>query len=256
MVNRIDRHHYLPVLLEVLLIYMINKAGTKLFAAVTGRNPDRSLAGVWISDNGNGGSWTSHCRWSNRARLIPFPGWKPYNNIITAGEFASGWGRVTFALAPSNQNLLYVLYENAENASSAKPEADLFRCDMSATPFTWTNLSANLTAKLNGTSDNYFQSQGGYNLTVAVHPTQSNIVFAGGVNLYRSTDGFSTTANVVFVGGNNSNTYDDPDDASHVDFHFIAFDPSNPNRMVTTSDGGLVSTENAASTEDQLVQFE
>ena len=225
---------------------MINKAGTKLFAAFSGRNPDRSLAGIWISDNGNNGSW-NRIAGGVSGQTDSIPGWKPYNNIITAGEFAGGWGRVTFALAPSNQNLLYVLYENAENASSAKPEADLFRCDLSATPFTWTNLSANLTAKLNGTSDNYFQSQGGYNLTVAVHPTQSNIVFAGGVNLYRSTDGFSTNANVVFAGGNNSNTYDDPDDASHVDFHFIAFDPSNPNRMVTTSDGGLVSTENAAS---------
>jgi hypothetical protein len=224
---------------------MINKAGTKLFAAFSGRNPDRSLAGVWISDNGNTGSW-KRIAGGVAGQPDSIPGWKPYNNIVTAGEFGNGWGRVTFALAPSNQNLLYVLYENAENASSAKPEADLFRCDMTATPFTWTNLSANLTAKLNGTSDNYFQSQGGYNLTIAVHPTQSNIVFAGGVNLYRSTDGFNTATNVVLAGGNNSNTYDDPDDVSHVDFHFIAFDPSNPNRMVTTSDGGLVSTENAA----------
>ena len=171
--------------------------------------------------------------------------------LSQAGEFVNGWGRVTFTLAPSNQNLMYVLYENAEDAAASLSEADIFRCDMSTIPFTWTNVSANLNAKRitsSGTTDAYFQAQGGYNLTVAVHPSQPNIVFAGGVNLFRSTDGFATPANTSFVGGLSSDTYDDPDNISHVDFHFIAFDPSNNNRMVTTSDGGLVITPDASAT--------
>lgn len=224
---------------------MINKTGTALFAGITGRNPDRSLAGVWTSATGNNGSWTRIAGGEN-GQTDSIPGWRPYDNTITGGEFVNGWGRVTFALAPSNQNLMYVLYENANDAAASLSEADIFRCDMSTTPFTWTNVSANLVAKRNGTTDNYFQVQGGYNLTVAVHPTQPNIVFAGGVNLFRSTDGFATLANTQFVGGLASNTYDDPDDISHVDFHFLAFDPSSPNRMVSTSDGGLVSTPDAS----------
>jgi hypothetical protein len=226
---------------------LINKTGTKLFAAITGRNPDRGLAGVWMSDTGNPGSWT-RIAGGESGQADSIPGWRAYNNISAGGEFVGGWGRVTLALAPSDQSLLYVLYENADNAESSKPEADLFRCTMSGTPFTWTNLSANLVAKRNGTVDTYFQAQTGYNLTVAVHPTQPEIVFAGGVNLFRSNDGFVTAANTLFVGGLSSSTYDDPEDISHVDYHFIAFDPSNANRMVTTSDGGLVSTENASLT--------
>jgi hypothetical protein len=224
---------------------MINRTGTRFYAAVTGRNPDRNLAGVFMSTTGNSGSWT-RIAGGNEGGADSVAGWRAYDNTVQGGEFRAGWGRVTFTLAPSNQNLMYVLYENAEKASAAKPEADLFRCDMSTTPFTWTNLSAQLTAKRNNNTDNYFEAQGGYNLVVAVHPTQPNIVFAGGVNLYRSTDGFATTANTSFVGGLTSTTYDDPDNISHVDYHFIAFDPSNPDRMVTTSDGGLVQTLGAS----------
>lgn len=226
---------------------MINKTGTALFAAITGRNPDRSLAGVWRSTTGNGGSWTRIAGGEN-GQTDSIPGWRTYDNTITGGEFVNGWGRVTFTLAPSNQNVMYVLYENAEDAAASLSEADLFRCDMSTNPFTWTNVSENLKTKRitsTGTTDVYFQAQGGYNLTVAVHPTQPNIVFAGGVNLFRSTDGFTTPANTTFVGGLSSDTFDDPDNISHVDFHFLAFDPSNNNRMVTTSDGGLVITPDA-----------
>ncbi len=226
---------------------MVNKTGTRFYAAFTGRNPDRSLVGVWMSPSGDGGSWT-RIAGGTTLGVDSVAGWKAYDNTIQGGEFSAGWGRVTFTLAPSNQNLMYVLYENAANAAASLPEADLFRCDMSTTPFTWSNVSAQLTAKRNGTTDSYFEAQGGYNMVVAVHPTQPNIVFVGGVNLFRSTDGFATAANTSFVGGLASSTYDDPDNISHVDYHFIAFDPSNQNRMVTTSDGGLVSTDNAAAT--------
>jgi hypothetical protein len=226
---------------------MVNKTGTRFYAAFTGRNPDRILVGVWMSPSGDGGSWT-RIAGGTTLGVDSVAGWKAYDNTIQGGEFSAGWGRVTFTLAPSNQNLMYVLYENAANAAASLPEADLFRCDMSTTPFTWSNVSAQLTAKRNGTTDSYFEAQGGYNMVVAVHPTQPNIVFVGGVNLFRSTDGFATAANTSFVGGLASSTYDDPDNISHVDYHFIAFDPSNQNRMVTTSDGGLVSTDNAAAT--------
>lgn len=223
---------------------LINKAGTRLFATITGRNPDRFLVGVWTSTSGNPGSW-SRIAGGENGQTDSIPGWKAYNNTISGGEFSSGWGRVVLGLAPSNQNLLYVLCENADLASDSKPEADLFRCDLSTTPFTWTKLSASLTAKRNGATATYYQVQGGYNMTVAVHPTQPSIVFVGGVNLYRSTDGFATAANTIFAGGLASNTYDDPDFISHVDFHYLIFDPTNANRLITTSDGGLVETKNA-----------
>jgi hypothetical protein len=230
---------------------MINKAGTRLFAALSGRNPDRTSVGVWTSATGNSGNW-SRMAGGLFGQTDSVPGWRAYDNTVNAsGEYSNGWGRVTFALAPSNQNIMYVLADNGQRASSNKAEADLFKCDMTSNPFTWTNASAGLTAKIDdgtSTEDTWFEAQGGYNLTIAIHPTQPNYVFVGGVNLYRSSDGFVTPTNTVFSGGYESVTFDDPNYISHVDYHFIAFDPSNPNRMVVASDGGLAYTENATAT--------
>ena len=223
---------------------MINKSGSKLYAAVSGRNLDRSLAGVWTSTSGNAGSWTRIAGGEN-GQIDSIPGWRAYDNTVSGGQFSAGWGRITFALAPSNQNLMYVLVENSESAASSKSEADIYRCDMSNIPFNWTNFTANLVAKKNGTSNSFFQAQGGYNLTVSIHPTKPNFVYVGGVNMFRSSDGFLSSTNTQFIGGENSTTYNDPDNISHPDFHFTAFDPTNPDKMVTASDGGLVFTQNA-----------
>jgi hypothetical protein len=76
-------------------------------------------------------------------------------------------------------------------------------------------------------------------MLLAVHPTRPETVLAGGVNLFRSTDGFSTKNNVTFVGGLSSTTFNDPSDVSHVDYHSIAFDPTNANRAAIGSDGGI-----------------
>jgi hypothetical protein len=230
---------------------MINRTGSRLFAAMSGRNPERGIAGVWTSQTGNSGDWTRIAGGLN-GQADSVAGWQAYNNATSGGEFAGGWGRIVFGLAPSNQNLMYVVCENNDKASDGKPEADLYRCDMSATPFTWTRLTAALTAKLvedDGTrADTWYETQGGYDMAVAVHPTQPNIVFLGGVNLYRSSDGFATAANTVFAGGLGSNTYDDPSFISHVDYHVLAFDPSNANKLVAASDGGLVFCNNAQET--------
>jgi hypothetical protein len=228
---------------------LIDNTGSRIFAAFSGRNPDRASAGIWTSTNGNSGSWTRIAGGLN-GQTDSVAGWKAYNNssIGSDGYYNAGWARIVLALAPSNQNLLHVLVENGQKASAGQPEADLFRCDMSAVPFSWSNRSSALTAKLNdGTTieDTWFEAQGGYNLSIAVHPTQPNLIYVGGVNLYRSTDGFSNPSNTLLIGGYESETYSDPNYASHVDIHLMAFDPSNPNRMVVASDGGLAVTQNA-----------
>ncbi len=91
-------------------------------------------------------------------------------------------------------------------------------------------------------------SQGSYNLVIKVHPTDTNIVFLGGVNLYRSDDGFSSNK-FAWIGG----TCPDPDDEcwyhyrypnQHADQHAIVFLPSNPYIMFTSTDGGVHKTLN------------
>ena len=154
------------------------------------------------------------------------------------------------ALSPSNQNLLYVMIENADFASDSKPEADLFRCNMGTSPLTWSSHGRNLTAKRTpegGTEQTkYMELQGGYNMALAVHPTNPNLVLAGGVNLFKSTDGFGSTAATSFIGGISSTSYTDELGTSHADIHTLVFDPTNPNRLLVGSDGGMGLIENVS----------
>lgn len=84
-----------------------------------------------------------------------------------------------------------------------------------------------------------FDTQGSYNMMIKVHPENPDMVFAGGTNLYRSTDGFQTEENSKWIGGYNpqggANLYPN----HHPDQHNLLFYPSNPDRLLSASDGGL-----------------
>jgi hypothetical protein len=89
--------------------------------------------------------------------------------------------RTLLALAPSNENILYVLYENGlTNTSSGRnKEADLFKLNMTSGNV-WTNLSANLPDFPGGDHDatDPFTIQGGYDLFITVKPNDPNFVLS------------------------------------------------------------------------------
>ncbi|HLP36401.1 T9SS type A sorting domain-containing protein [Lacibacter sp.] len=217
-------------------------APVRYYASFSGRSIDSDTAGVWTSTNGNFGSWTK----IGGPSLVT--GWRAYDNTITNNEYNAGWGRTILAVAPSNSNILYVMYDNGLVASSGQAEADLFRANLASFPtVSWANRSANLMALQNGSTTKYLETQDEYNMLLAVHPTLENFVLAGGVNLFKSTDGFLNPG--TFIGGLESTTYNDPNRFSHVDFHAFAFHPSTPNRFVVGNDGGLqVTNDITAST--------
>ena len=91
-----------------------------------------------------------------------------------------------------------------------------------------------------------FNAQGGYDLLIKVHPTNSNVVFIGGTNIYRSTDAFATPVFVQHLGGYVEDTYlplFDIVENHHPDQHNIVFLPSNPNTILSSHDGGISKTE-------------
>lgn len=107
-----------------------------------------------------------------------------------------------------------------------------------------TNLSQNLP---DGTGEvEELESQESYNMVIGVHPQNSDVVYLGGTNLYRSTDGFTSKSNTTWIGGY---TVDEDGDSDiytnhHPDQHALAFVPSNPNRMISANDGGIFVTDN------------
>ncbi|NJN28243.1 MAG: hypothetical protein HC819_20875 [Cyclobacteriaceae bacterium] len=106
----------------------------------------------------------------------------------------------------------------------------------------WTNLSDNL-PRYGGEVGDY-NTQSSYNMVLMVHPSLADVIFLGGTNLYRSTDAFASTKATDWVGGydtaNNIRVF-----ANHfVDQHALAFFPSNPNKMLSSNDGGVFATNN------------
>ncbi len=86
--------------------------------------------------------------------------------------------------------------------------------------------------------------QGWYDLSVAIAPNNANLMFIGGVNTWKSTDGGTTwNLNTAWTGGTTYN----PNNVAvvHADKHFHAFHPLNASTLFECNDGGLYRTTNA-----------
>lgn len=218
----------------------ITNAG-RVYLAVNGANPDPTLRGIWTSPTGNANSFT-RIAGGNTIGVDSIAGWRANNPNGTKGR------RVLISLAPSNQNIGYVFYENGLSASGndPKPEADLFRFDLSGSTYTWSNRSANMPDYPAGNLDGVdpLTVQGGYDMMVRVFPTDPNIVYIGGTNLYRSFDGFATTSSIAWINGyrNLSSAAVYPN--GHPDIHDLVFNPVNPAEALSANDGGLQVTPN------------
>jgi photosystem II stability/assembly factor-like uncharacterized protein len=91
------------------------------------------------------------------------------------------------------------------------------------------------TWELRSTSPNFYSHQGWYDQTLDAHPTNPDVVYAGGVHLYKSLDGaasWTQISNTTF--GNEV----------HVDQHGWAFDPTDPEIVYVACDGGIYRSGN------------
>lgn len=207
----------------------------RLYAAFAGNDTNE---GVYTSTTGAVGSWTKI------AGTI--------SSTVTPATWnaASGYGRVVLAYAPSNTNKIFALFYNNVTSSctgTAAPEAKLFSYSQSAG--TWTDLSANLpdeTGCLNGNDP--FAVQGGYDLAVAVKPNDENTVFIAGTNVYRSTNGFTSTAATTRIGGYNSPASYALYLNHHPDVHTLVFAKGDNNTLYTGDDGGIQKGDITATT--------
>ena len=159
-------------------------------------------------------------------------------SVITPPQLVADPHRLVLAPAPSDPNTLYLLAQS-KAAGAVASDHQLFRYN--AANNSWTDLSASV-PNVQGLSGNAsFSSQGGYDLLVKVKPDNANVVWIGGTNLYRSTNGGQS---FVLVGG-----YSGPDtyaqfENHHSDQHALAFYPNNANAMISGNDGGLSKAAN------------
>lgn len=124
-------------------------------------------------------------------------------------------GRVGLAVAASNTNVVYAIFESKEGT--------LFRSDDKGETFKEVSKAQNIVAR------------GFYYTTVMVDPTDENKVYAVASQLFRSLDGGRNFSRIS--------------PTTHIDFHSLWIDPKNPKRMWQGQDGGVAVTYDGTSWE-------
>jgi hypothetical protein len=202
---------------------IVTPAG-RFYAAIAGSDASN---GVWTSTTGAVASWT---------RIAGTGGVPNHANWNAQGAY----GRIVLANAPSSTNIVYALYYNnfTSACGPAGPEAELFKWDQTTT--TWTDLSTNLPDETGcSVGNDPFATQGGYDLSIVVKPDDVNTVFIGGTNVYRSTDGFTSTAATTRIGGYNSPANYALYLNSHSDIHTLVFSAGSNSILYVGDDGGI-----------------
>jgi hypothetical protein len=215
--------------------------GTTLFAAFHGAYTDPSnvdtsidMEGIWQGKvNLAGGGAITWKKISGQGSASP-AGWP------APGQY----GRIVLALVPADQHLLFALVANGRNGALSapggpQPEADLFRYnDLTGQ---WTNLSANV-PRTDSSNRGAFQVQNGYDMAIAVSPSDTMTVYIGGTNAYRSTDGFTSLLHTTLINGygrSNMNEFGYDFNIGHPDIHYFSFRPGTDSEMICSNDGGI-----------------
>lgn len=175
---------------------------------------------------------------------------------ITPGGFpaALNYGRIELAVDPSNEDLMWAL---ARTPGQGTSNHMLMQYDDASD--TWTDFSSYLPDR--GGTTGSFNSQLGYDLLVKVHPSNGDLVYVGGRNLWRLDVSGSSTDADTWIGGythaNDSYAAYHPSgsDPHHPDQHAIAFRPSDGDVMYVGSDGGIHRTDDNRASGDGGVQW-
>lgn len=192
-----------------------------------------------------------------RLRAMPGDEWQP---VLSE----PGMGRTSLALAPSHQRTVYALSANNADAGLGGHDQGLhavFRSDSGGEPGSWQatvrfddpvklntllleNPAASSYRDCGWYSSNVVVPMGWYCNVIAVDPVDPEVVWAGGVDLFRSDDGGRNW-------GLASYWWIDPGDRAsvHADQHAIVFsrdyDGVSNRVMLSANDGGVHRTDNA-----------
>jgi hypothetical protein len=146
---------------------------------------------------------------------------------------------IALALAPSAAGTIYAKVENNSNGVML----GVFKTTTGGEDPPGPATAWNALAGASGLNDSFFSATAGYswyNSVLEVDPTNANIVYGGGLNIYRTLDGGTTWAN---VSGGADPTFPM---FVHADHHAVAFDPTNPKIVFVGDDGGIFKSTDAS----------
>lgn len=151
------------------------------------------------------------------------------NTTNDSGLPNSGNTRAVVAVTPANPNIVYILY-----STSGGGFGGLYKSTDGGYNFTLQSNSPNILSwEVDGSGED---GQGNYDLALAVSPTNENIVFTGGINIWKSSNGgvdFNISSHWYGADGT---------EYVHADQHMLKYNPSN-GILYSGNDGGLYKTE-------------
>ncbi len=183
-------------------------------------------AGIWRSEDG--------IDWKN----------------ITPPDFPEEYRVTRLAIAPSNENVMYVFTETP--SPELTPFNGVFNTVNTFWKYTrqvvadtgiWEDRSTNIPGGGNGNMNSFpfsFMVYGGYTFDMKVKPNNEEVVFLAAMNMFRSGNGFADSAQTTFMGGYPFDM--DSLHALHPDQHGITFLNSNPDVLYMANDGGVYIT--------------
>lgn len=146
-------------------------------------------------------------------------------NFTNKFEVAGGF-RTEIEISASDANKIYVLAETGtviilktEDAFATTPETLTLPLDTDPTV----------------DADDFTRGQAFYDLMIEADPTNDDIVYVGGINAFRSINGGSTWVKM-------SQWFDNINlsvPIVHADIHELSFHPSNPDKAIIATDGGV-----------------
>ncbi len=154
---------------------------------------------------------------------------------LATGTPTSDALRISVAVTPANPAVVYALICN--NAAGYK---GLYKSTNSGVSYTLVNSTPNLLSGDEAGANS--GGQGWYDLSLAVSPLDANLIYVGGVNTWKSTNGgTSFTITGHWYGGNSGNI-----PFVHADHHNFEFQP-NSSVIFTGNDGGVRKSTNGGS---------
>lgn len=133
----------------------------------------------------------------------------------------------------TNANKFYVLYQTT---ASGNPPAIAVTTDAFAT--TPTAITQPDDADTGIPASDFTRGQASYDLVIECDPANDNIVYIGGIDLFRSINGGANWSQIS-KWSNNNNLAALNCSSVHADQHVMAFRPTNSNQAVFGNDGGV-----------------
>lgn len=172
----------------------------------TGNNFNSNIGGGYVLYSLNGTDWTTS--------------YSPTTSL----------GRTEIAVSKNNSNHIYGVIENNSIADRIIKSVD--------NGTTWTEVNEPSDTDTDIPNTDFTRGQAWYNLILEVDPNNSDVIYIGGIDLFRSDDAGNTWKQISKWSDNN-----DLKDLNvsyvHSDQHNIVFRPSSNNEMIIVNDGGV-----------------